>query len=352
MANYYEILEVDKNADAETIKKSYRNLARQYHPDGSSEDDAEERMKQLNEAYEVLGNPEKKQQYDMQQENPHMSFNPFGAGFGGFGGFDDLFMSQGFNPFGNRRAPHIRNSDIHLQYPITLEETLNPLSVNFNLERTISCSDCDGKGGHDPRACNDCGGKGVRTTLQQFQGMTMQQSSPCHSCSGTGSKYETQCDKCHGFGLIRETLNKQFNFPLGCLNRRFRFENLGNQEHTSVKPGDVYIDVTLKPHPLYKVEGFAPIYPLGIDPVEFIVGGTHVVKTIDNQELTINIPKGVNQGHREEFKGYGIPVSENDRGPFYVEVFYKNPSDLTSEQEEILKGYLKNRKEVLKNEHD
>ena len=338
MTDFYNVLGIDSKADIDAIKKAYRNLAKQYHPDGSDEDNAEERMKEINEAYDTLGDPEKRRKYDYEQSNP-------GGGFGGFNPFGGFNMGDLFNM--SRQPRRVQNSDIHLRYTLTLEQTIAPVETDIQYVKTAYCDACNGKGGHEPTACTGCGGSGVKTTFQQFGGMTMQQQTACNECRGKGTVFAKQCGKCHGFGMTREEVTRHISFPVGAPYNIFAFDDGGNQEHKDAPAGRLLLEVTVQPNTLYNIEGRNCVTPLIIDPVESILGGEYTVKSFDGQEVTVQIPRGVKEGHREVIKGLGIPYNNSQRGDMAVELVYEIPTNLSSEQEEILREYLRSKKEVV-----
>jgi molecular chaperone DnaJ len=326
--NYYEILGVDRLADVDTIKKAYRQLAKDYHPDICKEDDAEDKFKDINEAYEHLSDTNKKYIYDNQLNGNTNNFNPFNGWQDIFGGF-------------TQRTPP--NTDVHIKHTIPLEDTLKDmLVVELEYDKKIPCYTCQGKGGSDIITCSYCQGKGQIQNTQingfsQFINISI-----CPHCQGKGSSYKTPCASCSGFGIIREKTNKNLTLPKGSLGKRFVCPNDGNQENVSVKAGNLVIDILLEPHPIFKVENInACIYPLELDPIEAIIGGEYVAKTIEWDDLKVNIPKGCIDGYAEEFKQQGISLNENDRGSLFVQVKYKMPSDISIEQENILKEYIK-----------
>lgn len=345
--DYYEVLGVSQDADIETIKKSYKDLARKYHPDSSSENDAEERMKQINEAYSVVGDNEKRQQYDFQRN---------GGGGGNFG-FPDWVNSVfngdfGFNHhfnFNPRQQSRMRpNSDIFIEKKIDLIESLSPVNINITYERVIVCSDCSGVGGHDSIACVTCAGQGVVQTQIEQGFMSFVQSKTCDRCKGTGKIYQKPCDKCKSFGLIKEIQNQSLTIPLGAVGKRIVVPGLGNVENTLLRPGNLILEIQLNQHPIYKTEGYSCVYPLTLDPVEAILGGEFTIPTLEGNELKIKIPKGCPEGYREEFKQLGIPMTDVERGSLFVEVVFDSITHLSEDQKALLEAYiqLKKRGEV------
>lgn len=339
--DYYGVLGVSKDADVKQIKEAYKELAKKYHPDTSSEENAEDRMKEINEAYSTLQDPQKRQQYDFQCAH--------GDGQGnGFNNWADVIFGNNFsfNPFKQTQRTN-RNSDIFIEYGINVVDSLNPITIDVQYEKTKQCVDCSGVGGYEPTECDVCKGKGVIQTGATQGFMSFVQSRPCGKCRGTGKMYKKQCDTCNSFGLIKETVTQKCSLPLGCVGKRFMFENGGNQENPTVKPGNLILEIGLNPDPVFRFQSYyCAVCQLHLNPVEAMLGGEYKIKSIEGQELTANIPKGCSPGYQEEFKGMGIPYDENNRGSLICEVVYDIPNDVSPEQEKILREYLINRKEV------
>ena len=335
--DYYEVLGVNKDTPTDEIKKVYKDLARKYHPDCSSEDNCEDKMKEINEAYNIIGDEEKRKQYDFQQAG--------GGNFGGFG-FESIFENMGFNPFQQRQQRVRPNTDILLRKQVNLRDLLSPINETITYERVIVCSECNGVGGTDSINCVACAGQGVIQTKVEQGFMSFVQSRTCDRCRGTGKIYQNSCSKCHSFGLIKEPVNEQITIPLGCLGKHLVLQGMGNIENSSVRPGNLIIEIGLIPDDIYKTEGYSCVCSLSIDPVEAMLGGEFKINSLEGNELVVKIPKGCAPGYREEFKQLGIPTSETERGSLFAEVVYDIPKELSEGQELLLKTYVELLKEV------
>ena len=339
MPNYYEVLGVEENASIDEIKQKYKSLAKQFHPDVCDDHDAEEKIKAINEAYEHIGDENKRAQYDAQRS----------GGFGGFGGFGDPFNNPfgGFTDMFNFQQPRMRqNSDIRMAVSIDYEQSLVEHKTVINYNRKVMCSDCNGEGAFDPQTCNVCKGAGVFVQEQNHGFTTVKQVTACPQCQGKKVVYNRTCSTCQGFGSIAESVEKELTLPLGSVGKTFIINGLGNQENRSLPPGKLAIDIHLNDHSRFRVERSIDecITPLIIDPVEAMLGGEFIIKSIEGENLIVNIPKGCKERYREEFKSKGIPLNETQRGSLYAEVIFDMDKTLTEEQTVILKQYLETKK--------
>jgi molecular chaperone DnaJ len=347
LQDYYKVLGIDEKADADTIKKAYRELALKYHPDVSDHPEAEAKIKEINEAYGILSDPQKRKQYELNRKGTGAFGNLFtdwGIDMGTV--FTNNFTNNFTSSFHYNPVYQIPNSDIHITHNITLEESLSPIKTKINYSRAVGCKKCQGKGGYDPQKCNYCDGKGVVTNQQVNSFMNFVQQSKCSTCKGTGTIYKHACDDCKGFGLINEAIEREVDLPLGCITKHFLFGNAGNQERASMPPGRLILEIGLSSHSQYQIDNrLNCINTIEIDPIEAILGCTHSFKSIEGKDLVMNIPKGCLQGYQEEYKGLGIPFDENHRSSLFCRVKYRMPIDLTQEEEYLLNEYLKKRKE-------
>lgn len=332
MSNYYEILGIDETASADIIKNAYRDMAKKYHPDVCKESDAEDKIKQINEAYETLGDEEKRRQYDFQQKNPS-------------GDWRNLFHNTTIhNPF-TRVERIMPNSHIHLRHGIDIADILHPIDLTIQYNKFIMCDTCNGNGGLEETVCPTCKGMGVLTQYQSQGMISFAHTSTCGDCGGAGKTYRHKCVDCNATGYRTITIDEVFHVPVGQIGKRMIYPGKGNQENKAVPPGMLTLDIGIIDHPDYRVESLQSIvYLLPLDPVEAILGGKYNAKSIEGNEITVNIPKGCPPGYREEFKEMGIPLDSTHRGSLYAEVVYKIPDDITQEQENALKKYLKNKK--------
>lgn len=329
--DYYEILGVPEDSDAQTIKAKYRTLAREYHPDINKEEGAEDKFKLINEAYEVLSDKQKRTDYD--NERKGFTSNPFAGN--PFTGFNPFARQQVFRP----------NTDVYLQYTLNLADCLKPINDSITYGRLIMCDTCNGEGMLHAETCNVCHGNGSTTFTFSQAGMQFMQTQPCNNCRGKGKVFKESCSDCNGKGLKQEIYHHDLNLPIGAINKRCVFDGLGNIENKSVPPGRLIIDVAPAQTSQFVVRGDSCITKLELDPIEAILGGEFTIQSIEGNDIIVKIPKGCKEGYREEYKQLGIPVNETERGSLFAEVVYRIPENLTSAQEQILNEYLKLRNE-------
>ncbi|RAP52276.1 MAG: molecular chaperone DnaJ [Methanosphaera sp. rholeuAM270] len=355
--DYYEVLGVDKNADKKTIKKAYRKLAMKYHPDVNKDDpDAEEKFKELSEAYGVLSDDDKRQRYDQfghagmdgfSQEDIFNNINfedifgnfSFGGGQGGFGSiFEDLF---GFGGSPNRRNE--RGRDIAQSIEITLEEVASGVSKDIDVRHLKSCPHCHGERsepGTSSKTCSACNGSGqVRqvqnTPLGQFSTV-----SPCRQCNGEGKIIETPCSECHGKGLT-STVNKiAIPIPAGVeTGSRLRVAGEGDDGLNGAPAGDLYITINVLHHDLFERDGQHLYYELPISYVQACLGSEVDVPTIDGT-ATVKIPAGTQSGTTFKLRGEGIKhVNWSGKGNLYVKVHVVVPKKLSDKQKDLLEEF-------------
>ncbi len=339
--DYYEVLGVPRNASQEEIKRAFRRLARQYHPDVNKSPDAEERFKEINEAYAVLSDPEKRAAYDR-----------FGhAGVNGMGGmpdftamdFADLFeelFGFGFGRRGPRRPAPRRGRDIHLKVTLTFEEAAFGVEKTVEVTRQEICSVCGGTGaapGTQPVRCSTCGGTGrVRQTRQTFFG-TLVQETVCPTCGGTGETVTTPCPECRGRGRVRRTVRRVVPIPAGVdTGTQIRLAGEGDAGEHGGPPGDLYLEVKVKPHPYFRRKGDDVILQISVNMAQAALGAEVQVPTLDG-EATLSIPPGTQPGQVFRLPGKGIPhLRRNGRGDQIVVVDVEIPTRLNARQRELL----------------
>ncbi|HHW27251.1 MAG TPA: molecular chaperone DnaJ [Firmicutes bacterium] len=356
MKDYYEVLGVDKNASQEEIKKAFRQLAKKYHPDANPGDPtAEARFKEINEAYDVLSDPAKKANYDA-YGNPNGPVagpgpggggggeDPFGRVFEGFGGFPfgDIFGGFG-NVFGGGRrdtGPR-RGADLELEVEISLEEAFSGTERDVRIPRTEKCPRCDGDGaepGTKPVTCPACHGTGqVRTTrttmLGQFVTVTT-----CGKCGGTGRYVEKPCKECDGTGEVRRTRGVTVKIPPGAdSGLRLRLSGQGNAGIRGGAPGDLYVVVFVKPHPVFQRQGDDLIVDRAVSFPLAAIGGKTTLETLEGR-VELEIPSGTQPNAILRLRGKGMPrLRQKGRGDLLVRVNVRVPTKLTSREREALK---------------
>ena len=347
--DYYEVLGVEKNASDAEIKKAYRKLAMKYHPDQNPGDHtAEEKFKEINEAYEVLSDADKRARYDQfgfAGVDPNYGAGAGGGFNGGFGGFDGFDLGSIFGDFfgggassgGQRRSGPTRGQNLGVEIEVTFEEAAFGCEKEISYGRVEPCSTCSGSGckpGTQPETCSRCGGRGTIRTQQNFMGMTMQSENPCPTCGGKGKLIKEPCTVCKGKGKVRRNKTVKVNVPAGIDNgQSFRLRGEGNCGSNGGPSGDVLV----KPHALFERDGANVLCEMPITFTQAALGAEIEVPTLDGK-VRYNIPEGTQTGTTFRLKGKGIPyVGYKNRGDQYVTVVVETPTKLTREQKELLK---------------
>ena len=353
--DYYEVLGVAKDASAEEIKKAYRKITKENHPDLHPGDKAcEERFKEANEAYEVLSDDEKRQRYD---QYGHAAFDTnagYGAGFGGFGGFDDIFGGGGFGDifssiFGggatrqNPNAPR-KGDNVRAQVNISFEEAAFGCDKEITYARIEQCPDCKGTGcapGTTAEVCPDCKGTGsVRTTQRTPFGMA-QSMGPCQKCRGTGKIIHQPCKTCRGLGNIRRQHKMTVKIPAGIDDgQSISRAGYGNTGLNGGPAGDLLISVIVRPHAIFEREGTNVYMEQEISFAQAALGAELELPTLDGK-VKYTIPEGTQPGTTFRLRGKGVPYlrSPNTRGDQFVTVKVGVPRNLSGAQKEKLREY-------------
>ena len=352
--DYYEVLGLQKGASAEEIKKAYRKLAKENHPDLHPGDKAcEERFKEANEAYEVLSDEEKRKKYDQfgfAAFDPNAGFNGGGFGgfdgFGGFGGFGDIFGDL-FSGFGgatrsNPNAPR-RGESLRATLNISFEEAAFGCKKEVTVARVETCPDCKGTGcapGTTPEICPDCKGTGSVTVNQRTPFGVMQSSSPCSKCRGTGKIIHQPCKTCRGMGSIRRQHKVEIKVPAGIDDgQTINKPGGGNAGVNGGPAGDLLVSVIVRPHPRFERDGTSVLLEQEISYAQAVLGAEVEVPTLDGK-VKLNIPEGTQPGAVFRLKGKGIPyLRGSGRGDQFVSVQVKVPKNLTSSQKELLRQF-------------
>ena len=348
--DYYEVLGVDKNASEADIKKAFRKLARKYHPDVNPGDkDAEAKFKEINEAYDVLSNAEKRQQYD---QFGHDAPNFGGAGgFGGFGGggfgtsadFGDL--GDIFNMFfggggGGAQANGPRQgNDLRYDLTLTFEEAVFGCKKTITVDRWVTCSTCGGSGakpGTSPETCSRCHGTGRVTSMQQTPFGRMQTQTTCPECGGTGKVIKEKCPDCGGTGRKRESKSLEVNIPAGVDNgTRLRMASEGEAGENGGPAGDLYIYIRVRPHDIFTRDDNDIYMEQKINVAQAALGDEIEVPTLEGR-IKFTIPAGVQSGARFRLKGKGVKSMRGyGKGDQYVTVTIETPKNLSAEQREL-----------------
>jgi molecular chaperone DnaJ len=348
--DFYQLLEVNRDADGGAIKSSYRKLAMKFHPDRNPGDaEAEAKFKAIGEAYDCLKDPQKRAAYD---RFGHAAFQQgmgnggFGGGTGGahgdFGDIGDIFetiFGSAFGGGGNRRQPR-RGADLRYDMEITLDDAFHGKSTEIEIEVSQSCDTCEGSGaspGTSERECNLCNGQGKVRAKQGFFVVER----PCPTCHGSGAVIEDPCDDCRGEGVVDKVQSLAVEIPAGVdTGTRIRLSGKGEVGPRGAPAGDLYIFVHVRPHAIYQREGTT----LGMRvPVSFTtaaLGGCVEVPDLDGGTNRLDIPAGIQSGKQLRIRGAGMPVLQGrGRGDLVAEVVVETPTKLSKKQKEILEEF-------------
>ena len=344
MANkdYYEVLGVDRSASAEEIKKAYRTLAKKYHPDlNQGDDSAAQKFKEINEAYQVLGDDQKRRQYDQfgtSEFDPNGGagggFSDFG-GFGGFGGFGDIFESF-FGGGGMRNRGPQMGSDIRTTIRIEFEEAAFGVKKDITINRFERCDACEGTGakpGTGKKKCPTCNGTGqIRHQMGSFMNITT-----CTTCNGTGEIIEQPCDTCRGTGRVSKRRTISVNIPAGIDDgQTLELSGQGNVGDPGAPSGSLLVTIRVKNHKKFEREGYNLYLDLPISFGQAALGAEVQVPTLEG-DIKYNIPAGTQTGTVFRIKDRGIKYLRQDRkGDLYVKVNITVPKKLTDRQKELI----------------
>ncbi len=355
--DYYDILGVSKNADADEIKKAYRKLAIKYHPDKNPDDHtAEDKFKEAAEAYETLSNPEKRQRYNQfghagsQQQgygggggmNMDDIFSQFGDVFGGGGGSSpfDSFFGGGQQPRGGGGRRANRGTNLRIKVKLSLEEIANGVEKKIKVTKQINCNTCDGTGAKDKssfQTCKTCNGQGAVNRVTNTILGQMQTRATCPSCNGEGSTITSKCSSCNGEGIVRGEETISINIPAGVSEgMQLSMSGKGNAAARGGVPGDLIILIEETPHETLKREGVNVIYDLHVSFIDATLGTSIEVPTIDGK-VRIKLEPGTQGGKILRLKGKGIPeVNSYHRGDQLIQVNIWTPKTLNNEERTLL----------------
>ncbi|MEG1639733.1 MAG: molecular chaperone DnaJ [Ruthenibacterium sp.] len=356
--DYYEVLGIAKTATDDEIKSAYRKLAKKYHPDLNPDNKgAEDKFKEVGEAYEVLSDKDKKARYD---QFGHAGVDPnFGAGGGGFGGgfggggvdlgdlFGDLFGGGGGFGGGQRRsanpnAPR-RGADIRVSLVLSFMEAVHGCTKTVSVNKQDACPECGGSGaakGTSPETCSSCRGSGFVTVQQRTPFGVMQSSQPCSHCGGKGKIIKTPCSKCHGSGKTAVTKRVEVKVPTGIDDdQSMRLSGLGDTGSNGGPAGDLIVIVTVRPDTMFERDGYDVHVTVPLTYSQAVVGAQVVVPTIDGK-VEYTVPEGTQSGTTFRLRSKGIQyVNGRGRGDQYVHVTVEIPKKLTKAQREALKNF-------------
>ena len=351
--DYYEVLGVNKGATADEIKKAYRKNAMKYHPDRNPGDkEAEEKFKELGEAYEVLSDDQKRSRYDQfgfagVDPNYGGGAGGYGAGFGGFGDFGDLgdifgsfFGGGGRSRQSTQNMPR-RGENVGARLDLTFEEAAFGVEKEVSAQRIENCSACRGSGSQDGQieTCSQCHGSGQVYTVRNIMGMQMQSQATCPQCSGRGKIVKNPCTTCRGKGKVRHTQKVKVKVPAGVDNgQTVRIRNEGNVGSNGGPNGDLMVDIYIKRHPLFERDGIHVYCEVPISFTQAALGAEIEVPTLDGK-IKYEIPEGTQTGKVFSLAGRGIPMVNNPsrRGDHRFNVVVETPTKLTKEQKELLR---------------
>lgn len=345
--DYYEILGVQKGADDAAMKSAYRKAAMKWHPDKNPGDKAaEEKFKELNEAYEILKDPQKRGAYD---QYGHAAFEQGGGGQGGFhaqdfGSMGDIFEQLFGMGGGQRRQSNGRERGADLRYnmQISLEEAYRGKKAQITLPTAVTCETCSGSGakaGTKPVTCKTCAGHGQVRATQGF--FSVQRT--CPTCHGSGQSIADPCKECSGHGRKNKDRTLEVSIPQGVEDgNRVRVSNQGEAGARGGANGDLYIFISTKPHSLFQRDGADLYARVPISMVTATLGGAFEVPTIDGKKVEVKVPEGTQSGKRFKLSGKGMPTTRgNHYGDFYVQVDVETPKNLTKRQKELLTEFEK-----------
>ena len=341
--DYYDVLGVARSADDDDLKKAYRQLAMKYHPDRNSGDEAaEHKFKEVNEAYGVLRDGEKRAAYD---QFGHAAFDGSGGmGAGGFGaGFADIFDERFGDFMGSRRGAGrgpARGSDLRYNLEISLEDVFRGRKTRIRLPTSITCGTCKGSGaaaGSRPVACPACQGHGKVRAQQGF--FTIERT--CGACHGSGQVIENPCANCSGSGRVRKEKTLSCNIPAGVEDgTRIRLAGEGEAGARGAPPGDLYIFVAVSAHRIFDRDGDNIFCRVPIPMTTAALGGAVEVPTVDGGRARVTIPSGTQSGHQFRLRGKGMTVMRaKGHGDMYIEVQVETPVNLNKEQKEKLREF-------------
>jgi molecular chaperone DnaJ len=343
--DYYKVVGVEKGASEDELKKSYRKLAMQYHPDRNKDDPAkaEEKFKEINEAYDTLKDPQKRAAYDRFGAAGMNGMGGMGGGGGaGFGSaFSDIFedmFGEMMGGGGRRSTGPMRGSDMQFSLDVTLEDAFKGKDAKLKIPTVETCGDCKGTGSSDggkPEKCPDCAGAGRVRAQQGF--FTIERT--CTTCNGNGTVIKSPCKKCGGAGRVRGEKTVQISIPAGIAEgQRIRMGGEGEAGIRGGPAGDLFVLINVKPHKFFRREGANLHCRVPVPMTTAALGGNLDVPTIEGQKASIKIPAGTQTGQQLRLKSKGMNIMRSEqRGDMFVEIFVETPVNLDKKQTDIMK---------------
>jgi molecular chaperone DnaJ len=351
--DYYKILGVTKNSSQEEIKKAYYALAHKFHPDKGGGDEA--KFKEINEAYQILGDKDKRSQYDRfgtSFNNNQGGFSGFNTGgfnwedMAGFEGIEDIFDMFGGGGFRQKEQDLRRGSDLEVILEIPLESVLKDQRREIRLSKLTKCSRCDGTGaepGSKIKECFTCRGKGRVQQMKKTIFGTFTQYIVCPECGGEGVKPEKPCNVCHGEGRIKKEDIIVLEIPSGVDNNQvIKVKGKGEAGKRGGKSGDLYVRIMIQPHPLFKRKGDDLYLKKNIAFSQAVLGDKLSIPNIGGRDIIMKIPQGFESGKTMKISGKGIPHFQGiGKGDMYVQLNINTPQKLTRKQKELLEELKK-----------
>ncbi|MEG0277392.1 MAG: molecular chaperone DnaJ [Coprobacillus sp.] len=343
--DYYEVLGVSKSASADEIKRAYRKMAKKYHPDVNKEAGAEDKFKEVQEAYEVLSDDNKKAAYD---RYGHAAFDQqagYGGAGGGFGGFEDVDLGDIFGSFfggggqRQRKTGPMRGEDRYVQLEIDFMDAIKGKKTEIKINFDEQCSHCHGTGAKTPNdvhTCSRCNGTGTIRTQQRSPFGTFVNQTTCPDCNGTGKVVKEKCDHCKGKGYVNKTITVELNIPAGIdSHQQLRVQGKGHRGANGGTNGDLYVEIYVKPHPHFKRDGKNISITIPVSAIDVTLGCEVDVPTVYG-DVTLKIPEGSQPGTTLRLKGKGVKDLRSDNyGDQFVKIDVKIPTKLSKEEKEL-----------------
>ena len=349
--DYYNILGVDKKAQKEEIKKAFRTLAHKYHPDKKTGDDA--KFKEINEAYSVLSDDQKRQQYDQFGSTGHSGGFGGGQAGGGFGDFDFSQFTQGgtgqgfefdFGDIfgdvfgGGRRQQTKRGRDISVDIELSFEDAVFGVERTILLNKVSKCDNCQGSGaekGSEMTTCTTCNGKGTLREIKKTFFGQFESTATCNVCHGTGKIPKIKCHVCRGQGIFKRETEIKVKIPAGIDSGEMIRLSGGGEATLGGQSGDLYIKIYVKKHGTFRKEGINLVMNLGVKLSDALLGGEQSVNTLDGA-IKVKIPEGVTHGEILRIRGKGVPFERNHRGDILIKINIQIPKKLSKEARNII----------------